>query len=64
MHNMILYLIIFRPYTACQLAVGCEGGVVLWNRDPNNKTSMVCVSFLQHPSKASVTSLAWNPQVG
>ncbi|KAJ9587941.1 hypothetical protein L9F63_018616 [Diploptera punctata] len=55
----------WRPYSASELAVGCEAGVFVWQVDPNSvvtRPSVSCAVFLQRPHHSPVTSIAWSPQ--
>jgi FOG: WD40 repeat len=56
----------WRPYCASELAVGCEGGVFVWQVDPSSvvtRPSMSCATILQRPHHSPVTSVAWSPKV-
>ncbi|XP_021920486.1 aladin-like isoform X2 [Zootermopsis nevadensis] len=55
----------WRPFSASQLAVGCEEGVFVWHVDPNSvvtRPSMSCATVLKRPHHSPVTSVTWNPQ--
>ncbi|XP_013112380.2 aladin [Stomoxys calcitrans] len=52
----------WRPYTAAELAVGCQKGICLWTMDNNmhitRSTSQAI--FLKHPNHCPITSVQWN----
>lgn len=55
-----------RPYSASELAVGCESGVIIWNVDPNSvitRPSTINTVLLTRSNHKYVTSLAWSPMV-
>ncbi|XP_063227394.1 aladin-like isoform X2 [Bacillus rossius redtenbacheri] len=55
----------WRPFSASELAVGCERGVYVWSLDPTSvatRPSASCATFLRHPDSCPVTGLAWSPQ--
>ena len=53
----------WRPFLASELAVGCNSGLLIWNVDPCSvvaRPSAGCVSLLQSPGHAPVTSISWH----
>ncbi|GFG30807.1 hypothetical protein Cfor_04300 [Coptotermes formosanus] len=55
----------WRPMSASELAVGCDGGVFVWQVDPNSvvtRPSTSCATVLQRPHHSPVTSVTWSPQ--
>lgn len=57
--------IAWRPFSASELAVGCELGVFLWTVDPNSvvtRPSMSCAQVLKQSGHSPVTSIVWAPQ--
>ncbi|XP_055840899.1 aladin [Episyrphus balteatus] len=52
----------WRPYSAAELAVGCQKGLCLWTMDSNmhiTRSSSQAV-FLNHPNHSPITSVQWN----
>lgn len=55
----------WRPLSASELAVGCDGGVFVWQVDPNSvvtRPSMSCATVLQKLHHSPVSSVTWSPQ--
>lgn len=55
----------WRPFSASELAVGCEEGVIVWVIDPNSvvtRPSMSCGQVLKQPGHSPVTSVEWSPK--
>ncbi|TMW40060.1 hypothetical protein DOY81_014859 [Sarcophaga bullata] len=52
----------WRPYSASELAVGCQRGICLWTMDNNlNITRSTCQAvFLKNPNHCPITSVQWN----
>ena len=53
----------WRPFLASELAVGCSNGLLIWNIDPCSvvaRPSAGCVSLLQSPGHAPVSSISWH----
>jgi len=51
--------------SASELAVGCDGGVFVWQVDPNSvvtRPSTSCATVLQRPHHSPVTSVTWSPK--
>jgi len=60
-----LFIVTPRPMSASELAVGCDGGVFVWQVDPNSvvtRPSTSCATVLQRPHHSPVTSVTWSPQ--
>lgn len=54
----------WRPYSASELAVGCEQGVIVWTVDPNSmftKPSSSNAVVLKRPGHSPVTDVSWSP---
>ncbi|XP_041982031.1 aladin-like [Aricia agestis] len=54
----------WRPYSASELAVGCEQGVILWTIDPNSmftKPSSSNAVLLRRSGHSPVTDVSWSP---
>ncbi|KAL5275604.1 AAAS family protein [Megaselia abdita] len=53
----------WRPFTASELAVGCNNGICLWTIDSTMhfNRQMVCGTVLKYPNHTPVTSIEWNP---
>ncbi|CAG4987433.1 unnamed protein product [Parnassius apollo] len=54
----------WRPYSASELAVGCEQGVIVWTVDPNSvftKPSSNNAVVLKRSGHSPVTDVSWSP---
>lgn len=53
----------WRPYTAGELAVGCQNGTLVWNVDPNSLITRPLSQAVQlrHGNHFPVTSVEWSP---
>ncbi|CAK1586718.1 unnamed protein product [Parnassius mnemosyne] len=54
----------WRPYSASELAVGCEQGVIVWTVDPNSmftKPSSSNAVVLKRSGHSPVTDVSWSP---
>ncbi|XP_032519048.2 aladin-like [Danaus plexippus] len=54
----------WRPYSASEIAVGCEQGVIVWTVDPNSmftKPSSSNAVVLKQPGHSPVTDVSWSP---
>lgn len=54
----------WRPFSASELAVGCEQGVIVWTVDPNSmftKPSSSNAVVLKRPGHSPVTDVSWSP---
>ncbi|KAG6458233.1 aladin [Manduca sexta] len=54
----------WRPFSASELAVGCEQGVIVWTVDPNSmftKPSSSNAVLLTRPGHSPVTDVSWSP---
>ncbi|KAI8439177.1 hypothetical protein MSG28_013024 [Choristoneura fumiferana] len=54
----------WRPYSASEIAVGCEQGVIVWTVDPNStftKPSSSNAVVLKQPNHSPVTDVSWSP---
>ena len=63
LHMILTY---FRPYSASELAVGCNHGVILWRIDPKSSSTRIprsCATILSDKNHKPVTSLQWKPKV-
>lgn len=52
-----------RPLSSSELAVGCDGGVLVWSVDPSSVATRPYGSYaatLQRPHHSPVTSIAWS----
>ncbi|KAK2709786.1 hypothetical protein QYM36_013454 [Artemia franciscana] len=58
--------IAWRYNSSCDVAIGCQGCVLLWRLDPNTVAAKPSSSFLtviNHPaSTGPIVSLSWNPK--
>ncbi|XP_055586621.1 aladin-like isoform X2 [Uranotaenia lowii] len=55
--------IAWRPFTAGELAVGCQNGTLVWNVDPNSLITrpLSQATQLRHGNHFPVTSVEWSP---
>ncbi|KAL0821506.1 hypothetical protein ABMA28_004970 [Loxostege sticticalis] len=54
----------WRPYSASEIAVGCEQGVIVWTVDPNSmftKPSSSNAIVLKRSGHSPVTDVSWSP---
>lgn len=54
----------WRPYSVCEIAVGCEQGVIVWTVDPNStftKPSATNTIVLKRANHTPVTDVSWSP---
>ncbi|CAH2092650.1 unnamed protein product [Euphydryas editha] len=54
----------WRPYSASEIAVGCEQGVIVWTVDPNSmftKPSSSNAVVLKRSGHSPVTDVSWSP---
>ncbi|XP_055615358.1 aladin-like [Toxorhynchites rutilus septentrionalis] len=53
----------WRPFTAGELAVGCQNGALIWNIDPNSLITRPLSQAvrLRHGNHFPVTSVEWSP---
>ncbi|XP_059057722.1 aladin-like [Achroia grisella] len=54
----------WRPYSASEIAVGCEQGVLIWTVDPNSiftKLSSSNAVLLKRTGHSPVTDVSWSP---
>ncbi|CAH2092652.1 unnamed protein product [Euphydryas editha] len=54
----------WRPYSASEIAVGCEQGVIVWTVDPNStftKPSSSNAVVLKRSGHSPVTDISWSP---
>lgn len=55
----------WRPFSASELAVGCDRSVIVWTVDPNSvvtRPSMSCGKVLKQPGHQPVTCVEWSPK--
>jgi len=56
----------WKPFSAAELAVGCQHGVLIWTVDPTSvaaRPSASAVNVLEASGHAPITSLQWDPHV-